>query len=1031
MRAAVRFLPFFVFITLFSLLLPFGFAPARAQGYFGKNKVQYKDFHWMVLETEHFRLHFYEEEEETARLAVRIAERSYARLSRLLDHEISRPIPLVLYASHADFEQTNVTHALVDEGTGGFTEFLKRRVALPFTGSLAELEYVLTHELVHAFQIDILFGGEKKSALSPFRYRPPLWIMEGMAEYLARGEVDPQTAIWVRDAVIEGYLVTPDLLERVYDLRVYRFGQAVFAYLARHYGEGTAGRLLVAIRALRDVDAAFETVLGTDLAGLSDDWLHEEREIYYPEVARRQRLEDRARAVPGQDEGEARLNLGPAISPDGSHLAFFSDRGRTLDLYVTDLESPNAETRRLVTGSRSSDFETLHTFRSTVAWSPDNETLALSAKRGGGDALYLISARDGKTLRRFTFGFDEILCPSFHPDGDRIVFVGLSHGRSDLYEARLASGRLTRLTDDLYAERDPRYSPDGRFLVFVTDAGPGSDLVSLRFGEPRIALLEIESGVSRVLPRQEGRNHSPRWAPDGGSILFVSDRTGTPQLFLTTLADGEVTQVTDLLNGVSGLVPDAPSISWCKSTGEVYFSSFSMASWSLHVLDDPRPRDEHDPGLADLAFYDPILYFTEEETEPDSMRQELALLRTPESSPGPGAFLFIPPSLAGLGHGEGEETVARADAASGYPPGPRQEDEPEEDSEEPKLRPYRIRFRPDYVVSSTGTHTQLGVYGQTYLSLTDLLGNHRILLGATIAGSIQDAQVLLSYQNLAHRLHYGASIFQSRENWRLVETKRERIYRTETWRGGELFLVKPFHRFFRVEGRFQLAGAAMRDYERSTLGYLTPRGGEHKMEFFARPMLAFVYDDAVHGWLGPEWGTRTRVSIEQTFGDRTYTGVTLDYRHYFPLDRNLTLAFRLLGAGSVGDGGRSFVLGGPHTLRGYGYGDVEGERVGLLNLELRFPLVEELWLGWPLPLRLAGIQGVLFFDGATPLEPGTRLFTSENTPLFRTRDLLASTGFGMRLGFGFFLLKLDFAQRVDFWSRHGGLHTEFSVGTNF
>ena len=91
--------------------------PARAQ-YFGQNKVQYKNFHWEVLRTEHFDVHYYRGEEEAVQDAAVMAERGYRRLSRVLDHQIKAKIPLVLYASHTDFEQTNITPELIGVGTG-------------------------------------------------------------------------------------------------------------------------------------------------------------------------------------------------------------------------------------------------------------------------------------------------------------------------------------------------------------------------------------------------------------------------------------------------------------------------------------------------------------------------------------------------------------------------------------------------------------------------------------------------------------------------------------------------------------------------------------------------------------------------------------------------------------------------------------------------------------------------------------------------------------------------------------------------
>ena len=72
----------------------------------------------------------------------RMAERWYARLSKVFDHEMRTRQPLVLYASHPDFEQTNVVGGMIGEGTGGVTEGLKRRVVLPLAGTLQETDHV-------------------------------------------------------------------------------------------------------------------------------------------------------------------------------------------------------------------------------------------------------------------------------------------------------------------------------------------------------------------------------------------------------------------------------------------------------------------------------------------------------------------------------------------------------------------------------------------------------------------------------------------------------------------------------------------------------------------------------------------------------------------------------------------------------------------------------------------------------------------------------------------------------------------------
>jgi len=135
----------------------FGVAPLVAQ-YFGQNKVQYSSFDFRIIQTEHFDVYYYPAERTGALDAARIAERWYARLSRILHHQFQGRKPIILYASQSDFQQTNIIDA-TGEGLGGVTEFFKHRMVLPFTGSYAELEHVIGHEMVHQFQYDVYSRG--------------------------------------------------------------------------------------------------------------------------------------------------------------------------------------------------------------------------------------------------------------------------------------------------------------------------------------------------------------------------------------------------------------------------------------------------------------------------------------------------------------------------------------------------------------------------------------------------------------------------------------------------------------------------------------------------------------------------------------------------------------------------------------------------------------------------------------------------------------------------------------------------------
>src|SRR4051812_22554303 len=184
-------------VTAFFTLLTT--APLSAQ-YFGQNKVQFRKLNFEVLKTEHFDIYFYPQEREGIDIAARMAERWHARLERLFEHTLRGRQPLVLYASHPDFEQTNAIQGELGEGTGGVTEPLRRRIVLPLGGPLTDTDHVIGHELVHAFQFDMTTKENAPPGQNGAE-RLPLWFIEGMAEYLSIGPVDPNTAMWMRDAV--------------------------------------------------------------------------------------------------------------------------------------------------------------------------------------------------------------------------------------------------------------------------------------------------------------------------------------------------------------------------------------------------------------------------------------------------------------------------------------------------------------------------------------------------------------------------------------------------------------------------------------------------------------------------------------------------------------------------------------------------------------------------------------------------------------------------------------------------------------
>ena len=334
---------FLVIFTILSVVIVSTYTPSYAQ-YFGRNKVQYDKFDFKIMKTQHFDVYFYPEMEESANLSARMAERWYARLSRVFNHKLKGRQVLILYASSSHFQQTNTISGVIGEGTGGVTESFKRRIILPVGGSLMATDRVIGHELVHAFQYDITSQNRSSyPGASPGIARIPLWFVEGLAEYLSIGSIDPNTAMWMRDVTQRKELPTIKKLEDPYKYFPYRYGQSVWAYITGKYGDEAVASLMKQVGSVGELEAVMKRVLNVDFETLTKDWHQAMNETYGPIAEKTQLVEGNSRPLFMATE-EKRLNVSPALSPDGSQIVFLSSR----DLFSIDMYLADAKTGKII-----------------------------------------------------------------------------------------------------------------------------------------------------------------------------------------------------------------------------------------------------------------------------------------------------------------------------------------------------------------------------------------------------------------------------------------------------------------------------------------------------------------------------------------------------------------------------------------------------------------------------------------------------------------------------------------------------------
>ncbi|MBI4420661.1 MAG: PD40 domain-containing protein [Gemmatimonadetes bacterium] len=940
-------------------------APPVAAQYFGQNKVQYRHLDFQVIQTEHFEVHYYQGLRDAAVDAGRMAERAYARLSRVLNHQYRERQPLILFASHTEFQQNNVTD--ISEGTGGVTDPFRHRAMLPFTGAYRDFDHVLQHELVHQFQFDIFARGRIGAGIQRLvAVNPPLWFMEGMAEYLSLGPIDASTAMWLRDAALEGRL--PTIEQLTFDPRVfpYRFGHALLAYVGERWGDEVIGEILHGV-ATSGIEQGFRRALGISLSDLSDEWRDAVRRTYLPQITDLRMARQFSRAVLTEEKSTGTLHVSPAISPDGSQIAYLSE-GSTffVDLYLADAQSGRVK-RRLIKSAFSSNFESLRFINSAGSWSPDGRYFAIAAKHGGHDDLVIFDVQRNRVHRRIDLALNGLVNPAWSPDGTRLVFTGYDQGWSDLFVIDADGTNLARLTHDRYADLHAAWSPDGKSIAFATDRGPSTDLATLKFGGTKIALYHLDTQAVEVLSSMTGANINPQWAPDGKSIAFVSDRNGTHNLYLYDFGDQQVYQLTHVYTGIASFTPFSPAISWAQRADRLVFTYFEKGAYNVYAVDNPRALKRQ--PYQEPAGGPPVASLTQAQAPRDGAvapaatgaAPVAALAPTPVLRDGGAATTAAAPSdTTRTAAAPADVATSVYRAASGFrssaevPAGVATDSGPISvkalldsatlalpDTAEFGFKKYRPKLATDFIAQPSVGYTRdnfgNGVYGGAAVSFSDILGNQRLLVGAQVNGRIEEAQVIAAYANLGRRTNWAGGYQQNpvfffsgselgtdpATGLATFTVHLERFL----YHQGFIQAAYPFTRFRRVE--FGLSAVNVTRANQNYIQYYHPvtrvvydaqiqteRTGQAN---YLQPSAALVFDNSISEWVGPTMGRRNRLAYAPAFGNWMFHELTLDYRRYDSPLRPLTLATRTMFFGRFGRDTDQFryFLGWSELLRGY------------------------------------------------------------------------------------------------------------------
>ncbi len=550
---------------------------------------------WQTIETPHFAIHFYQGEEETAQNVSVIAEEVHQKLSPILRWQPKSRTQLVLVDN-------------IDEVSGAATPIPYNTVYINLTppaGTFFIINYedwlrlVITHEYVHILHLDTVSGmnealrqifGRVPFILPPFltsipNIWQPNWLIEGLATYeeTQLGTSDRRDGTFsemvLRMAVLEDKFPTLDQAGGLDQWPAgqipYLFGSKFYQYIAQKYGEQYLATISKNYSG-RVIPFFVESIAETYL-GLPYRilWREWERTLQQKYDQEKDKFESQGLTTSQELTNRGYMILGPAFSPDGRLIAYSEVNADT----YPSLHIIQADgTKDHILTLRNSGFH--------LSWSPDGQKIAFAQMEiyknySFYNDLYLVDTETFKT-HRLTHGL-RARDPAFSPDGTKLIFVLNKLGQSQLAVLDLTSLKTQTLTESTgeiqYAQ--PRWSPDGKTIV----------LTVWHKGYQDIALFGLASRTLKMITQDAPMDLTPVWSKDGQWIYFTSERTGIYNIFAYSVQDGSLHQVTNVLGGA--LMP-YPSPDGQK----LAFINYTARGFDLHVMDlDPKAWKEMQVSL--------------------------------------------------------------------------------------------------------------------------------------------------------------------------------------------------------------------------------------------------------------------------------------------------------------------------------------------------------------------------------------------------------------------------------------------------
>lgn len=634
------------------------------------------------------------------------------------------------------------------------------------------------------------------------------------------------------------------------------------------------------------------------------------------------------------------------------------------------------------------------------------------------------------------------VAPALSNDGSLLYYIQERRGQFYIVKYSVATGekigtvfRSSRIPDfeNIHILRPSlSLSLDNRFLVFSAQAGEGDKVYIYDNIKNRI--------VKRLSFNVDGI-YTPSISYDGKKIVFTALKDGKADLFLCDWKRGDLFQITDdpfddidPSFDTQGNIIFASDRNDSTSSNRFFYGSYAIFRYNVEKGEIERISGYYKELSSPRVVDDTVLYFIARDKY-SSLNLYSLNLETREVF----RITDLTTEIRWFSAAKGGRIVGSILYANGYDIYELRNLQKFEDFttdgffvfEDSSLltsRNYSPRYSLDWIYGSAAYASIMGFQGEVMFGVSDELGDHQIAFASDLSGDLVNSNFEFDYAYLKKRADFGLSVYQF---WDFGYIAYDTLLVSRT-RGLMFMQSLPFSRTRRTELGLNF------EYQTNFFFWETPLGNYIELEdlqenrYLTALYVAHVFDNVYYNYIqDPLNGTRYYAGLLRSIPFDLDVGVgVVDFRHYYAFSDYYILALRLKYMQSFGKDRILFTFDGFSDLRGVDFADLIGDKYMLLNSEFRFPFIKRLSLGFPLPIDISGIDGVVFFDmGTCTSKPIKDIRVFNAFP--QLGDLSADFGYGLRIWLGFAKLRTDFAYNTDFRKVYSPVRIKISLGFDF